>query len=66
MTADVRIEVKNYKVMSAAMKDEMCFVFGWVPYGITKDTGIGLRHISSDRGDIGVSPGTPESFHKKP
>jgi len=48
------------------MKDEMFFVVGWVLYGITKDTEIGLRHISSDRGDVGLSPRTPESFHKKP
>jgi hypothetical protein len=66
MTADVRIEVKNYEVVSTTMEDESLFVVGRVFYGTTKDTGIGRRHVGSSRRDIGVSPGTPESFHKKP
>jgi hypothetical protein len=66
VTADVRIEVEDYEVVSTTMQDEFLFVVDWVRYGLTKDTGIGLRHISYGRRDIGVSPGTPESFHKKP
>jgi hypothetical protein len=64
MTADVRIEVKNYKGIRAAVQDEILFVVGWVLYGITEDTGIALRHIRSRCRDVGVSPRTPESFHR--
>jgi hypothetical protein len=66
MTADVRIEVKDYKGVRAAMQDEILLVVSWVLYGITEDTGIGLRHIRSGRRDVGMSPRTPESFHRKP
>jgi hypothetical protein len=65
VTADVGIEIKDYEVVGATMKDESLFVVGWDICGLTKDTGIGLGHVYCRR-DIGVSPGTPESFHKKP
>jgi hypothetical protein len=65
VTTDVRIEVKNYKGGGTAMQDEILFIVGWVSDGVAKDTRIGLRHINSGGRDVSVSPGTPESFHKK-
>jgi len=65
MTTDVRVKVKNYKGVETAMQNEVLFVVGRIRSGVTKDTGIGPGHISSAGCDVGVSPGTPESFHEK-
>src|SRR5712672_1552435 len=65
MTTDVRVKVKNYKGVETAMQNEVLFVVGRICSGVTKDTGIGPGDISSAGCDVGVSPGTPESFHEK-
>jgi hypothetical protein len=65
MTTDVRVKVKNYEGVETAMQNEVFFVVGRIRYGVTKDTRIGPGHISSAGCDVGVSPGTPESFHEK-
>jgi hypothetical protein len=65
MTADVGIAVENYKGVLATIQDEILLVVGRILCSITKDTGVGLRHVGSGRRDIGVSPWAPESFHKK-
>ena len=66
MTDDVRIEIEDYEGMSAAVQDKILFIVIRVLNHRAKDAGIRLRHISSGRRYICVSPGTPESFHEKP
>jgi hypothetical protein len=46
------------------VQDEVLFIVGRVLDGIAEDAGIRLRHNSSGRSNVCVSPGTPESFHK--
>ena len=66
MTADVWIEIENYEVMGAAEQDEILFIVSRVLSGSAENAGIRLRHISTARRDVCMSPGTPESFHKRP
>jgi len=63
VAADVRIAIENYEVLITAMNDQVRFVISRVLAGCTEDTG-GVRVFGAGRADVGVPPGTPESFHE--
>jgi hypothetical protein len=63
VAADVRIPIENYEILPAAMNDQIIFVGSRVLTCCTEDTG--WSGIFSTGGtDVGVPPGTPESFHE--
>ena len=63
VTADVGVQIEDDEIVSAPMKHEILFIVGWILLRCAENAGGGLRHIGSARGDISMSPGTPESFH---
>src|SRR2546429_6535279 len=63
VTGDVGIQIENDEIMSAPMEHEIVFVLGWILLRGAENAVGGLRHIGSARGDVSMSPGTPESFH---
>src|SRR5437879_5039786 len=63
VTADIRVQIEDDEIVSAPMKDVILFIVGWILLRGAENAVGGLRHIGSARGDVSMSPGTPESFH---
>src|SRR5438105_15403041 len=63
VTADVGVQIEDDEIVSAPMEHEILFIVGWILLRGAENAGGGLRHIGSARGDISMSPATPESFH---
>src|SRR5438067_3550104 len=63
VASDVGIQIEDDEIMGAPMEHEIVFVLGWILLRGAEDADGGRRHIGSARGDVSMSPGTPESFH---
>lgn len=62
MTADVGVLVENYKVVKAALNNQIIRIVGGMFLRFTEDAGVpGLA--GAGIGDVLVSPGAPQSFH---
>jgi hypothetical protein len=66
VTADVRIQIENYKVMAGPMHEEVLFVIGGVLLDFAEDTAGALGHVGASGSDVGVPPRAPESLHRQP
>jgi hypothetical protein len=63
MAADIRIQVKDYKIVPGSMQNEILFVVGRIVMGFAEDAVLSIRHFGSGSGDVFVPPGAPEPFH---
>ena len=63
VTGDVGIQIEDDEIVSAPMEHEILFIVGWRLLGFAENASGGLGHIGSARGDVSMSPWTPESFH---
>jgi hypothetical protein len=64
MTADVRIAIQDYEIVSGAMKNEVRFVVMRVVESFAEEAAA-RSHFRFGGGDVFVPPGTPEPFHNQ-
>src|SRR5205807_5808585 len=63
VTADIRVQIEDDEIVSAPIKQEILFIVGGIFLRGAENARARLGHIGSARGDVSMSPGTPESFH---